>query len=80
MGKIVEVATVSQDTSLCCRYVRTLGTLPVNSPIWDGGTSMDDLVVRDGLTYKKFTDVPFTGEIDEGLEQGDYKNGEKISD
>ena len=24
---------------------------------------MDDLVERDGLYYKKFTDVPFTGEI-----------------
>ena len=25
---------------------------------------MDDLVYRDGLYYKKFSDVPFTGEID----------------
>ncbi|MFL2687411.1 MAG: toxin-antitoxin system YwqK family antitoxin [Alphaproteobacteria bacterium] len=24
---------------------------------------MDDLVERDGLYYKKFTDVPFTGEV-----------------
>ena len=36
---------------------------------------MADLVERDGLTYKKFTDVPFTGEVDEGLRQGNYKNG-----
>ena len=38
---------------------------------------MDDLVERDDLFYKKFTDVPFTGEIDEGLEQGSFKNGER---
>ena len=30
---------------------------------------MDDLVQRDGLYYQKFTDVPFTGEIGEGLER-----------
>ena len=28
-------------------------------------TGMDDLVERGGLYYKKFTDVPFTGEIAE---------------
>ena len=38
---------------------------------------MADLVERDGLTYKKFTDVPFTGEVDEELWQGDYKNGKQ---
>ncbi len=32
----------------------------------------DDLVERDGLFYKKFTDVPFTGE-----EQKEFENGEK---
>ena len=26
-----------------------------------GEVTMDDLVERDGLHYKKFTDVPFTG-------------------
>jgi hypothetical protein len=29
-------------------------------------TSEDDLIYTDGLAYKKFTDVPFTGEVDEG--------------
>ena len=38
---------------------------------------MDDLVERDGLFYKKFTDAPFTGEIDEGLKRGSFKNGEQ---
>ena len=37
---------------------------------------MDDLVERDGLYYKKFTDVPFTGKIT-GKTQGLFKNGRK---
>ena len=28
------------------------------APSWSEGTSVDDLVERDGLFYKKFTDVP----------------------
>ena len=36
--------------------------------------TLDDLVVRDGLLYKKFTDVPFSGEI-EGKASGKLKNG-----
>ena len=35
-----------------------------------------DLVEREGLTYKKFTDVPFTGKVT-GLSQGKLKNGKK---
>jgi antitoxin component YwqK of YwqJK toxin-antitoxin module len=42
--------------------------------------SMDDLVRRDGLYYKKFTDVPFTGKIDEGRRQGSMKNGKFVGD
>jgi len=45
------------------------------APSWSEEISMDDLVERDGLLYKKFTDVPFTGEIDEGSYQGSLKNG-----
>ena len=44
-------------------------------PSW--GLETKDLVKRDGLYYAKFTDVPFTGEIDEGLRQGKFKNGKK---
>ena len=36
----------------------------------------EDLVLRDGLYYKKFTDVPFTGKIT-GEFQGKLKNGKK---
>ena len=35
-----------------------------------------DLVERDGIYYKKFTDVPFTGKTT-GQEQGSFKNGKK---
>ena len=45
------------------------------APSW--GEGFDDLIERDGLFYKKFTDAPFTGEIDEGLERGPFKNGEQ---
>ncbi len=38
---------------------------------------MDDLVERDGLYYEKFTVVPFTGEINEGLERGTFNGGYK---
>ena len=37
---------------------------------------MDDLVERDGLYYKKFTDVPFTGNIT-GKSQGTIRNGKR---
>ena len=40
--------------------------------------TMDDLVERDGLYYKEFTDVPFTGEITEKTDQGTIKNGKKV--
>ena len=41
------------------------------------GETMDDLVKRDGLYYKKFTVVPFTGEITEKTTQGTIRNGKK---
>ena len=45
----------------------------VSFPIW--GLSMDDMVYREDLYYQKFTDVPLTGEIYEGVEIGALKNG-----
>ena len=38
---------------------------------------MDDLVIRDGLSYREFTNVPFSGDIS-GKETGKIKNGKKI--
>lgn len=37
---------------------------------------MKDLVERDGLFYKKFTDVPFTGNIT-GRTQGTIRDGKE---
>ena len=36
--------------------------------------SSDDLVYRDGVYYKKFSDVPFSGKVT-GLRNGSIKNG-----
>ena len=60
--------------------MRTLFIIPLvllslmSFPSW--GLSMDDLVIRAGLYFKKFTTTPFTGEI-EGLDQGKFKDGKK---
>jgi hypothetical protein len=40
------------------------------------GVTMDDLVVRDGIHYKKFTEVPFTGKVT-GKTQGSFRNGKE---
>ena len=45
------------------------------------GETMDDLVKRDGIHYKKFSDVPFTGKVTGKTHvflengQGSLKNG-----
>ena len=36
--------------------------------------TFDDLVIREGVWYKQFTDAPFTGNIT-GRNQGRFKNG-----
>ena len=49
--------------------MRTLFIIPlvlislVSFPSWSETLTMDDLVERNDLYYKKFTNVPFTGEI-----------------
>ena len=37
---------------------------------------MNDLVFREGTYYKKFSEVPFTGQV-EGQNQGSLKNGKQ---
>ena len=44
----------------------------ISTSCW--GVEWNDLVKRDGLYYKKFTDTPFTGKVS-GEEQGKMKNG-----
>lgn len=41
-----------------------------------GEVKLEDLVITDGLHYKKFTDVPFTGKTT-GKIQGSFKNGKE---
>ena len=48
----------------------------LSSPSWSETLTMDDLKERNGLYYKKFTDVPFTGKIT-GKEQGSFKDGKE---
>ena len=61
--------------------MRTLFIIPlvlmslVSFPSW--GLTMDDLVIRAGLKYEKFTATPFTGEVDEGLYRGSLRNGKR---
>ena len=45
-------------------------------PSWGEALTIDDLVQRNDLYYKKFSNVPFTGEIS-GMINGKFKNGEE---
>ena len=69
--------TLKSDYSLS---MRTLFVIPlvlmslVSLPSW--GLTMDDLVMRAGLYYKKFTAVPFSGEV-EGQFNGSFNDGKK---
>ena len=40
------------------------------------GLEIDDLVLREGLWYEKFTDVPFSGKVT-GQIQGELKDGKR---
>ena len=48
----------------------------LSSPSWSETLTIDDLVERNDLYYKKFTNVPFTGEVS-GKENGNFVNGNK---
>ena len=54
----------------------TLFLLIFCTPSWSETLTMDDLVERNDLYYKKFTNVPFTGEVS-GRENGKFSNGKK---
>lgn len=46
----------------------------VSLPSW--ALTIDDVVLRNGLIYEKFSEVPFTGKIN-GLANGQVENGLK---
>ena len=48
----------------------------LSSPSWSETLTMDDLVERNETYYKKFSDIPFTGEISD-IESGKFVNGKK---
>ena len=54
--------------------IPALVALLVSGPAW--GETYFDLVQREGLYYKKFTEVPFSGTVT-GRFQGKIKNGKK---
>mgnify|MGYP001199394226 CR=1 FL=1 len=51
--------------------------LPIQ--VWSETLTWYDLVLREHLYYKKFTNVPFTGEIS-GRKSGKIKNGKLIGE
>ena len=42
-----------------------------------GEVKWSDLVLTDGLRYKKFSDVPFTGKVTEKLLRVSFRNGKR---
>jgi antitoxin component YwqK of YwqJK toxin-antitoxin module len=61
-------------TSRMNRILASIVLLTLLFPSIAIGETMDDLVYRDGLYYKKFTEVPFTGKTT-GKIQGTFRNG-----
>ena len=57
----------------------TLFLLIFCTPSWSETLTMDDLVERNNLYYKKFTNTPFTGKIS-GIESGSIKKGKKYGE
>ena len=58
------------------RILASLVLMVLLLPALAQGETMDDLVERDGLFYKEFTDVPFTGNLT-GKTQGAFRNGKR---
>jgi hypothetical protein len=58
------------------RIVAPILLLTLLFPALAFGETMKDLVERDGIHYKKFSDVPFMGKTT-GDEQGSFKNDKK---
>ncbi len=56
------------------KYLLIIFCLLFTSASWSEDVSYDDLIIRNGLHYEKFTDVPFSGDV-VGKETGKIKNG-----
>ena len=58
------------------KHLLIIFSLLLTSVSWSKDVDFNDLVFRDGLYYKKFSDKPFTGKST-GQEQGKVKDGKK---
>ncbi len=54
----------------------TLFLLIFCTPSWSETLTIDDLVERNNIYYKKFNNVPFTGKVS-GIENGSFQKGKK---
>ena len=54
-------------------------SLLFTSVSWSKNLNYNDLVLRDGVYYKKFSNIPFTGKV-KGKQQGRMKKGKKYGD
>ena len=59
------------------KHLLIIFSLLITSVSWSKDINFYDLVVRDGLYYKKFTDKPFTGNVT-GIVQSKMKNGKWV--
>ena len=58
-------------------FILTLALSLLALPGWSADLTIDDLVKRNGLFYKKFTNEPFTGNVS-GIQIGKFKNGKRV--
>ena len=57
------------------KHLLIICSLLLTSVIWSEDIEWSDLVERNGVRYKKFSDVPFTGKITSGIYQGELIDG-----
>ena len=62
---------------LIITFISILFITLLSSPSWSDTLSVNELVWRDGLLYKKFSNEPFTGDI-RGKSNGTIKDGKRI--
>ena len=58
------------------KYLLIIFLLLFSSVSWSEDIAFDDLVLRDGLFYEKFTDILFTGKVN-GKIQGKISKGKR---
>ena len=61
---------------LIIRFLTILFITLLSSPSWSDTLTIDELVIRKEIFYKKFTNTPFSGEIS-GIENGKFIQGIK---